>query len=430
MYNELAYARALVQVLRDVRRSRPELHRLVHRRLKKVLVNAYQHVPYHREVMQGIGYDPRRDYRGPEDLSRLPITTKQVVKQRGIAAFTKEGSDLSGCFRDATSGSTGVPFTVYHGPYEHALRYAKLLRVFFINGYSIRDKVMSLSSLTKHSQSSGVQRLGILRREAVDFRLPAEKMVDRFLEVQPDILYGARSLLDLMALELRQREMQSSGLKLVVGHSEVDRPSSRQLCEEVFLTKLIEVYGAVEMGIMAYETRTHDGLHLCEDLTYFEFLDETDAPVPAGQPGRVVVTDLMGDVMPFIRYDLGDLATFEYKDGSDCNSARRITRIIGRDTDVALLPDGTRRSFHVFSDIMHDYNGIVQFRVVQKTRALFQVRMVAEPSYLLGIRDEIMQQLRATFPPSVRFEIVPVDRIEPDPSGKIRMLISEVEDDG
>jgi phenylacetate-CoA ligase len=183
------------------------------------------------------------------------------------------------------------------------------------------------------------------------------------------------------------------------------------------------------MGIMAYETRTHDGLHLCEDLTYFEFLDETGAPVPAGQPGRVVVTDLMGDVMPFIRYDLGDLAIHECKDDENYSGSQRITRIMGRDTDVALLPDGTRRSFHVFSDIMHDYNGIVQFRVVQKARALFQILVVAEPLYLLSIRDEIMQQLQAAFPPSVRFEIVPVDRINPDPSGKIRMLISEVEDD-
>jgi phenylacetate-coenzyme A ligase PaaK-like adenylate-forming protein len=429
MYNELMYAKALEQVMHDAKRSRRELDSLVHQRLRKVLVNAYQHVPYHREVMQSVGYDPRRDYRGPEDLSRLPITTKQVVKQRGTARFAKEGSDLSDCFRDATSGSTGVPFSVYHGPYEHALRYAKLLRVFFINGYSIRDKVMSLSSLTKHSQSSGIQRLGILRREAVDFRLPAEKMVDRFVEYQPDILYGARSLLDLMALELRQREIQPKSLKLVVGHSEVDRPSSRELCEKVFHTKLIEVYGAVEMGIMAYETRAHDGLHLCEDLTYFEFLDETGAPVPAGQPGRVVVTDLMGDVMPFIRYDLGDLAIHECKDDENYSGSQRITRIMGRDTDVALLPDGTRRSFHVFSDIMHDYNGIVQFRVVQKARALFQILVVAEPLYLLSIRDEIMQQLQAAFPPSVRFEIVPVDRINPDPSGKIRMLISEVEDD-
>jgi phenylacetate-CoA ligase len=232
-----------------------------------------------------------------------------------------------------------------------------------------------------------------------------------------------------MALELMRRGVQPKPLKLVIGGAEVISASSRHLCREAFGTELIEVYGSVEIGNMAYETRTRDGLHLCEDLVYFEFLDAEGEPVPPGEPGRVVLTDLMGNVMPFIRYDQGDLAVFEHK-GANGSGRRRIVQIVGRDCDLLRLPDGTQRTFQSFADIMHENVGIRQFRVVQKTPTLFHILINAAPSYLLQIEADLMGRLQARFPNTVRFEIIPVDRIEPDTSGKLRWLVSEVEDDG
>jgi len=425
MSNNLILLQAVLQVMRDARRSQPDLERLVHKRLKKVLVNAYLHVPYYHELMQDMDYDPRHDYRGPGDLSRWPITTNKDVKERGTAAFVKEGTDLSRCSWSATSGTTGAPLALYCSPRESAVRYAKVLRMFLINGYSVGDTLMHITNLTKPPRSSIIQRLGIFRRIGASPRLSPERMVDLFLDYQPDVLWGARTLLDLMALELMRRGIQPKPLKLVIGGAEVIGASSRRLCQEVFGTEMREIYGATETGLIAYETPAHDGLHLCEDLVYFEFLDEHGESVPPGKPGRVVLTDLMGDVMPFIRYDLRDWAVFE-QDSFESNGRRRITRIVGRDSDAVQLPDGTWRSFHSFTDIMRDYDQIVQFRVVQKTRALFHILVVADPSYLLRVEEEMRQQLQAGFPNTVDIEIIPVDRLEPDPSGKLRLLVSEV----
>ena len=419
---------ALLQVMHDSRLSRSKLDQLVQRRLRKVLVSAYLHVPYYRETMRRADYDPRRDYSGPEDLRMLPVTTKTDVKERNTAAFVKEGTDLSRCFWDASSGSTGIPLTTYRNPHERAMQIAKWLRVLLLNGYSGREKVMSLSSLAKHPGKSIVmEKFGPLRRLVVSFRLAPERMVDLFLDYQPDVLWGARTLLDLMALELMRRGVQPKPLKVVVGAAEAVRASSRRLCQEVFGTEMLEVYGSVEMGgNIAYETRAHDGLHLCEDLVYFEFLDEHGEPVPPGKPGRVVLTDLVGDVMPFIRYDQGDWAVFEQA-SVESNGRRRITRIVGRDSDVVQLPDGTRHSFHGFSDMMEEFEEVRQFRVVQKTRELFHILVVADPTYLAGIREGLMQKLRGRLPPPVLFEIVLGDRLEPDPSGKLRLLVSEID---
>jgi phenylacetate-coenzyme A ligase PaaK-like adenylate-forming protein len=420
--------RAYRQVMRDVRLSGSKLDKVVRKRMQVVLASAYRDVPYYRDMMQRAGCDPIRDYRGPQDLVRLPITTKKDLKESGTAAFVREGSDLSRCFTDITSGSTGIPLRIYRGPYERAIQIAKWLRVLFLNGYSIRHRVMALVAPERVNEgSSPIQRLGILRRLTVDYDRPCREMVDLFLAYRPDVLYGNRSHLDLLALELGRRGIQAEGLKLLVGTAEGFRDSNRQLYREQLGVEMVESYGSIEMGVMAHETQRRDGLQLCEDLTYFEFLDEDGRPVPAGTAGRVVVTDLTGRLMPFIRYDQGDLAVFEYVDSENGTSSRRIKEIVGREDDYALLPDGTRYSFHIFVTVMNMYEGITRFRIVQKTQGRFEIRIVADADYIASIRDDLVQHLREEFPLTVSFEVVQVDHIDPDPSGKSRMLVSEVD---
>jgi phenylacetate-CoA ligase len=419
--------RALRQVMHDVRLPRSELDEVVHKRLEAVLLSAYRSVPYYRELMQSVGYDPARDYRGPQDLAKLPITTKAIIKQRGTRAFAKEGSDLSHYFSDTTSGSTGIPLRIYRAPYERAVQIAKWLRVLFLNGYSVHHKVMGLVSPGRVTEGcSVVQRFGILRRLAVDYLAHSPReMVDILLDYQPDVLYGNRSHLDLMALELKRRGIQVRSLKLLIGTAEVIRESSRQIYREQFGLELTESYGSIEMGVMAYETPAHDGLHLCEDSTYFEFLDQDGQPALSGQPSRIVVTDLTAKLLPFIRYDHGDIVIFEGRGDGDV--PWRLTQVIGRENDYVILSDGTRRPAHDLRMIVSKYESIVQFRIVQQTWSLFQVLVVADDNYFLSIRDGLERQLQERFSQEVIFECVQVDRIDPDPNGKIRVLVSEVE---
>jgi len=425
----LSNVRALYQVMRDAKLPRSELDRVIRQRLKAVLISAYLHVPYYRELMQTVGYDPVRDYCGPEDLSWLPVTTKAILKERGIESFLREATEPSGYFTDSTSGSTGIPITVYRSHHERAVQVAKWLRVLFLNGYSVRQRVMSLTSPDRLAAGrSIIQRFGFLRRLTVNYLLPPDEVVDILLDYEPHVLYGNRAHLDTTSLELMRRGTIPDRLKLLIGTGEVIHESSRQLYREAFGVELIESYGSVEMGVMAYQMPESDGLHLCEDLTFFEFLDECGKPVPPGKPGRVVVTDLIGKTMPFIRYDQGDLVVFDNSEDKNGNLSRRLTQVIGRDNDYVVLPDGTRRLVHDYLiPLMSKFSDIKQFRIVQRTINLFQILVIADTAYLLSIRNDLLHQLQERFPPTVRFEIVSVDRIEPDHSGKIRMIISEVD---
>jgi phenylacetate-CoA ligase len=233
-------------------------------------------------------------------------------------------------------------------------------------------------------------------------------MIDVFLDYKPDLLYGNRSHLDLMALELKRRQIppEEVRLKLLMVGAEVLHASNRQLLREQFGVEPLDGYGSLELGILAYETLPHDGLHLFENLDYYEFLDNDGNPVPPGTPGRIVVTALTRTLMPFIRYDQGDLAIFKYEDDAEGNTIRKITRIIGRETIYIQLPDGTKCSSYIFLRILEKYIGIVQFRTIQRTINLFEVLVAAEPSYFLSIRDNLLHDLQQHFPPTIHFKMI------------------------
>ena len=417
---------ALCKVMRSANLSGLKLEKLVYNRLKAVLVSAYLHVPYYRRMMKACGYHPTKDYRGPQDLRRLTVTTKQVIKDHEITELVSEGADLSNYISESTSGSTGIPIRVYRSTNERSIQIARWLRVLFKNGYSIRDKVFAPRRPSKINEGKGtLQRIGLFRRLAVDYLSSPQDMVNAFLAYKPDVLYGARAHLDLMALEMRRRGIQADGLKLLVATSEIIHDSTRQLYRDQFGIETIESYGSVEMGTMAYETKEHDGLHLCEDLTYFEFVDEDGSPVGPGQTGRIVVTDLTNKVMPFIRYDQGDLISFE--EGSDPAGfpQRKLTKIIGRDNDFVVLPGDILIARQYFDVLIKKYDKIVQYQVIQKSPDMVQVLIAADKIYVESIRGKLLRALKETFPASISLEIAAVEQIYPDSSGKVKVIISE-----
>ena len=419
--------RALYQVMRNANLNQSALDRIIYNRLKNVLVSAYMNVPYYHELMKSAGYNPINDYSGPKDLRLLPVTTKEDFKKREPDAFIREGTVLSKCYRETTSGSTGIPLVIYRSQYERSVQIAKWLRVLFLNGYNVRQKVMSLSPPWRlHEGRTFLNRLNIFRKLSVNYHSSAEQMVDAFLAYKPDVLYGNRTHLDMMASELKRRGIEYKDLKLVAVAAEVIHENSRKLYQKHFGVKLTEIYGSTEMATMFHETPEHNGLQIMEDLTYCEFLGTNGEPVKPGEPGRTVVTDLLGKTMPFIRYDQGDLAVYEYIEDKAGKTSKRVKNIFGRDDDYALLPDGTTRPFHIFYEIMDRYENLCQFRVVQKKKDLIQVHVATNDDYLKSIRDDMLEQLYKRLKSDITFEIVRVDKIDPDPSGKIRMLISEI----
>jgi phenylacetate-CoA ligase len=108
-----------------------------------------------------------------------------------------------------------------------------------------------------------------------------------------------------------------------------------------------------------------------------EILGPDGAQAGAGETGRLTITDLRNYATPLIRYDIGDYAEV----GPPCSCGRSLPtlrRVLGRERNLILMPDGTRHwplvGFHKFREIAP----IVQYQFIQDSRESIEMRLVVE----------------------------------------------------
>ncbi len=110
-------------------------------------------------------------------------------------------------------------------------------------------------------------------------------------------------------------------------------------------------YGLSELfgpGV-AFECPERDGLHIWHDSYLVEIIDpKTGERVSDGERGELVVTPLVKEAMPLLRYRTGDV-TMLMEDGCLCSRGKKIQRITGRSDDMLVI-----RGINVFpSQIEH-----------------------------------------------------------------------------
>ena len=118
---------------------------------------------------------------------------------------------------------------------------------------------------------------------------------------------------------------------------------------------------------------------------------------------------------------------FKTVEDVDGNISRRLTQVIGREDDLMVMSDGSKRRPDVFDTVLENYSHIFQYRIVQHSLYFFEILIAADETYLMTIRNELLQNLKERFPIGTEFEIKHVDQIKPDQSRKLRMFISKVQ---
>ncbi len=425
MFKQLS---VLLRVLKDGKRDQKEIASIQHKRLHNVLISAYENVEYYRMIMQKADYNPLIDYSGPEDLRKLPILTKEKLKQLPISSFIHKGyqENYKNEFSKSTSGSTGMPFTIYRSKDERLYEIAKWLRVLFDNGYSITDKVISFTIPSRMGKGKNIfQKLGLFRRKEIDIMLPENEILNELKKYRPDIIYGNKITFDLICNALKKDPIGLS-LKFIAVTGEVLGENDVNRYEKILKTKVVHSYGSIEMGTMAH-SKAHNPfeMSLNSDLTFFEFINDKGKPAKAGERSRVIVTDLMGKLMPFIRYDQGDLIYFDEKIENG-EILKILTRVIGRQYDMARLPNGEIVTFLEFNMIMNKYESIKQFKIIQKEADVFEVLIASESDYFEQIILKVENDLNNISNQKLIFDIKNVPTIPADPNGKLKTLVSKI----
>ena len=129
----------------------------VMRNLRKTLVRAYEGSTFYSEQFRQVGFNPRTDFRSPEDLVRLPLLSKADVRKHFnemVDHRFETGSVIS-----HTSGSTGEPLPMRLNEYFMAFDNACLFRHWSWAGYKFGAPMAALRTYVPSQDTEPLWRL-------------------------------------------------------------------------------------------------------------------------------------------------------------------------------------------------------------------------------------------------------------------------------
>ena len=413
--------RVLAQLMWNSRLSPEALARLRVKKLRRVLVHAYEHHEFYRIRMSAAGFDPYA-CRSVEDLERLPVLDRETYRNFVTSEECKDPVRYGEYFRDSTSGSTGKPLPVIRSWGERAYMLAKFLRLLYLNGYRPGDVMYWIASpVHVRKRDTLLQSLGIMKRHTVPFSEPTDVLVQKLVDTRPSVIFANKSHLVQMAMYISSHDITIRCPRLCISVGETMDQVSLTLIQNVFGSSgIVDAYGSLEMSNLAYRR--------ISEVEEFEFNHDTDileVVDDAGQRcnhGTALVTDLHIDSFPLIRYQIGDRIDVEYRNGLPA-----VTRIVGRMDDLITLRDGRTFSGPMLEVIMEEHPEILQYRVIQESYDLLRIVIATGSGCDRQRLDRVItQSVNRHISKDVTAKCEFVDAIPPDANGKLRMLVSKV----
>jgi len=158
-------------------------------------------------------------------------------------------------------------------------------------------------------------------------------------EIEPTVISSTPSVLASFA-----PYYSGPPLELIETTGEPLLETERQLIEEAFGGPVYDAYGLSEC-VVGVECCEHKGYHFWPDAVKVEILDpESQEQVPEGQSGEIVVTSLMQEHMPIVRYRSGDRGHLEHLETSFCQCGVNLPRVFyeGRLSPSLEMPRGVQ----------------------------------------------------------------------------------------
>lgn len=396
------------------------------KRLRAIVKHAYDNVPFYHKKFENAGIKPN-DIKSIEDMYKIPLTTKLEIQAQKFEDIVARNINPKSLMNTTTSGSTGIPLTIFSDKRIEDFYEAVWMRAMFEDGLRLHDKMAVIADPRHFPKNKGIfQRLGFEKRKHISIFDSTERQMALLLEFKPDAIKGYASSLFILAAEFGEalRELET---RLIFGGAELLDAVSRKIISSAFGGELFDFYACNEFGLLAWECKAHNGYHLNADTTLVEFLDDTGEAVSSGEKGRLVCTGLFNYVMPLIRYELDDVAV-PVDDECSCGvDLPLINHIEGRIDDFLVATDGRLISPAVFFPYpFENFDVIKQFRVVQERKDKLRIELVPKGGFLNknDFFEKAEKRIKQLFGENMNVEFKVLDAIPRDKTGKLRKVVS------
>jgi phenylacetate-CoA ligase len=401
------------------------------RQLGQVAAHCARQSPHFQGRLRRAGLEPR-DLLTPEGLQRLPVLTRRDL-QSGENVFCAElPTGHAPVFDARTSGSTGEPVAVRRTSVSHLDWLAMTLREHLWHKRDFRGRLCAIRAniSAPGSLANWGAPASLLFDTGPSIGIPIStdiaSQIRLIADFAPDNLLVYPNNLKAIMQECTARGISLPGLRHIRSIGETLSPHLREEAAAFFHARVADCYSSQEVGYLACECPDAPLYHVMAETVIVEVLDENAAPCREGQVGRVVVTDLHNFATPLIRYDIGDYAEV----GPPCPCGRglpTLKRILGRERNLVLLPDGTRHWPLVGYAKYREIAPVNQFQLVQEDRDNVVVRLVTERPLTSGEEDALGSHIQESLGFAFALRFVYFDgRIPAGPMGKFEEFICKL----
>ena len=399
---------------------------------KELLEYSYKYSPFFKKRLDDSGLD-FSNIKYLDELKKVPSLTRFDLQNNLKDILSKE-FDITKCSRGSSSGSTGHPVIYYHDKIGNSASKASAIISKQLGGYKLGDSWINIwgnpTAVNTEWKKPGSKIKKYFMNES---RFPAYKLNDIhqfenlkgiILSKKPKYVYGYTNAIFLFSKFLEEKNIKLDFVKGVFTTAENLHEFQRMKIEEQ-IGKVYDHYGCSEINGIAMQTEYDEYYSILDPHVIVEYGETMDT---VSNTKKIIITDLQNRVLPFIRYENGDMAVPSQDEKYENYRLKfsKFKRIDGRVSDIVKLPGGGSLVVPSFfgSRMLKNIDGIKQYQII-KYNDRISINFVIDGELSADAIKIINETLKEYIPDQVKTELVFNKEVEYSQNGKFKLFIDK-----
>ena len=423
------------QYLREIKSleklSAAEIKKYQEEKLKKLLLHAYQNVPYYHKLLVKVGVIDRSGQVQLQNFSKIPYLTKEIIRKEDKNLYSKDHQSRKS-YENTSGGSTGEP--------------VRFLQDKNYDDWNISTKLYFNQKLGKDLGDPEIKLWGS-DRDIILGNLTAKDRLINYLYNRKFFNcydFSSDKILDLIKLNnsfkptaywsymeaafelakyVSKNKVFFRSPKFLISTIGPLNEEVRKTIKNGLKTKVLNQYGSREVGWIAAQKNEKTEM----SVFYWKDLVELNGTTKVEEK-ELLITTLDNYSMPLIRYQIGDVAIAgkESVSFSGINSILKIKAIVGRTLGFFVKKDGSLFHTHHLVQQLFFQDWIKKFQVIQEKYDLIKIRVVQNKKPQKSELSKIEKNIWALTGQEMRIVWEFVENIKPSKSGKYLYTVSKI----
>lgn len=349
----------------------------------------------------------------PDDFEKLPFSEKNDLREAyPLGLMTAPEEEIVRIH--SSSGTTGLPVIIPYTAKDVDDWGIMFKRCYEMAGMTNLDRIQITPGYGLWTAGIGFQN-GAEKLGAMVIPMGpgnTDKQLQMMMDMKTTVLGSTSSYALLLAEEIAKRGIKDKIhlTKGIIGSERWGEKMRQRISSELGI-ELYDIYGLTEIygpGI-GISCKYDQGMHYWDDYIYIEIIDPvTLKPVPDGELGEIVITTLVKEGAPLIRYRTHDLSRI-IPGTCPCGSPfPRLDTIMGRTDDmikikgVNVFPSQIEEILKEFPEVSSEYQIRISHLDGKDTMRIYVETNGTVDFIDLGRRIAAMVKSRIGFTPLVK----------------------------